>query len=443
MLRTRGCHINRRRVGAVVMLAVGFSLTFVVFSKSTFQVRTSARWQISRLERRCCPSEKKTSTVKFFKTVEGQDTFLYSAIVNHEEPVHGEINIIITAFDSTATDDLTCCVVMNNKKLYTTTASVYYKYYIEEYFSSVLEMFKNAPTKAKQYSCVVPQIGFQASHVMLTSSSCPETLEDYLPVIYPRKVPDGLAICAKASFGDKLNPNILMEWFEMQRLLGVDKIQLMDLHNPEPIQKVFRYYTDLGLLDLLPYELPGEPAPPFIYPYPLQASHDETFPILDCRQRLAGYTFVLGHDMDEIAIPARHIDLKTFFKEQLQVYPDAAGFYFWTEFFVYDWGPENNNSDITIFRYLNSTPPRWECKKYVYLPNRVSQARTHAFTPRSPYRTYNLPQEEILLHHYRVCPHVWDTCNTPKITDSSVLRFREILVARLEQARVATGIRPK
>lgn len=50
-----------------------------------------------------------------------------------------------------------------------------------------------------------------------------------------------------------------------------------------------------------------------------QASHDETFPILDCRQRLAGYTFVLGHDMDEMAIPARHIDLKTFFKEQLQV----------------------------------------------------------------------------------------------------------------------------
>lgn len=75
----------------------------------------------------------------------------------------------------------------------------------------------------------------------------------------------------QASFGDKLNPNILMEWFEVQRLLGVDKIQLMDLHNPEPIQKVFRYYTDLGLLDLLPYELPGEPAPPFIYPYPLVA----------------------------------------------------------------------------------------------------------------------------------------------------------------------------
>ncbi|XP_025111861.1 uncharacterized protein LOC112574790 isoform X2 [Pomacea canaliculata] len=45
MLRTRGCHINRRRVGAVVMLAVGFSLTFVVFSKSTFQDGKFQDWK--------------------------------------------------------------------------------------------------------------------------------------------------------------------------------------------------------------------------------------------------------------------------------------------------------------------------------------------------------------------------------------------------------------
>ena len=51
-----------------------------------------------------------------------------------------------------------------------------------------------------------------------------------------------------------------MEWFEIQRLLGVDHIQIMDADNPEPVQKVFRYYKDMGLLNPLPYELPGESA---------------------------------------------------------------------------------------------------------------------------------------------------------------------------------------
>ena len=43
----------------------------------------------------------------------------------------------------------------------------------------------------------------------------------------------------------------------MQRLLGVDHIQIMDLNNSEPIHRVFKHYTDLGLLNLLPYHLPG------------------------------------------------------------------------------------------------------------------------------------------------------------------------------------------
>ena len=52
---------------------------------------------------------------------------------------------------------------------------------------------------------------------------------------------------------------------------------------------------------------------------PQQASHDETFPILDCKQRLRGYTYVMGHDMDEILVPAKHESIKDLLKEQLMV----------------------------------------------------------------------------------------------------------------------------
>ena len=60
-------------------------------------------------------------------------------------------------------------------------------------------MFKNSQTRAKQYACVVPDLGFQASHVTLASSSCPLAEEEYLPVLQPRVVPDGLALCAKVA----------------------------------------------------------------------------------------------------------------------------------------------------------------------------------------------------------------------------------------------------
>ena len=110
------------------------------------------------------------------------------------------MNIIITAFDSTGSDDLQCCVLTEGERLYTAPAALFHKYYVEDVLSALLELFKNAPTKAKQYACVLPELGFRASHVTLTassSSSCPSGLEAYLPVLRPKEVPGGLALCAK------------------------------------------------------------------------------------------------------------------------------------------------------------------------------------------------------------------------------------------------------
>ncbi|KAK7095226.1 hypothetical protein V1264_006662 [Littorina saxatilis] len=384
--------------------------------------------------------------LRFFKQVAGHDIFLYSAIANSREPEEGELNIIITAFDSTETDSLQCCAVMKGKTLFTAPATIFHKYYIEDILGPFLEKFKNSQTRAKQYACVVPELGIDVSHVTLTASSCPVREEEYLPVIFPKSVPQGLALCAKSAFGDGLDPNKLMEWFEVQRLLGVDHIQLMDLNNPEPVQKVFRYYKDMGLLNPLPYELPGPPyhrgldQPHWV---PQQASHDETFSILDCKQRLRGYSYVMGHDMDEVLMPAQHVSIKDLIKEQLMLRPDAAGFYFYTQFFIYDWGPINKKTDISYFGYLNSTLPRNECKKYVYLMSRVVQARTHSFFSRSPYQQYFIPMKDAILHHYRKCPaHVWKTCDPPKMTDRSMLRFQGQLEKGLEKARQAIGIRP-
>ena len=50
-----------------------------------------------------------------------------------------------------------------------------------------------------------------------------------------------------------------------------------------------------------------------------QGDHDKSFPILDCTQRLKGYTYVLGIDMDEVLMPATHHNIKDFARETFAV----------------------------------------------------------------------------------------------------------------------------
>ncbi|XP_070177013.1 uncharacterized protein [Littorina saxatilis] len=266
----------------------------------------------------------------------------------------------------------------------------------------------------------------------------------FLCLLFFREHP--LTFSSQAAFGDQLDPNKLMEWFEVQRLLGVDHIQIMDADNPEPVQKVFRYYKDMGLLNPLPYELPGKPygrgldLKRFVKD---QGDHDKSFPILECTQRLKGYSYVMGIDMDEVLVPVHHHNIKDFANHKFMKNPDAAGFFFYTQFFVYDWGPTNTKSNISILRYLNSTLPKNECKKYIYLTSRVFQTRTHTYDPKPGFQRYWVDTDEAVLHHYRMCPkNVWPTCYPEKMTDASLMRLQSQLEKRIEIAREATGIRP-
>ena len=131
--------------------------------------------------------------------MDDSEIFLYSAIANYQEPAEGSLNIVISGFDSTNTDSLQCCVLMKGDKLYASQAAIFYRFYNEPSFVGpyVQAMYLKAVTKAKQYVCVVPEFGYEATHVTLTSYSCPVVVDEYLPVIYPKKVPGGLAVCGK------------------------------------------------------------------------------------------------------------------------------------------------------------------------------------------------------------------------------------------------------
>lgn len=243
---------------------------------------------------------------------------MYSAIANHHLPVSGFINIIVTTLDASRTS-LQCCVLLDNSTLFVTLAQPYFFYHTIDltFLAKIVEYFYPRIHMAHQFACPVPDIGHHASHVTLTSSSCSSDIRDYLPVHYPPRVPGGLAVCAKIAHSGGRDPEKVIEWFELQRILGVDKVLVFNLENSESLNRVFRYYQEIGVLDLQPYELPGDPANRTLMErnkHTEQFHHDESMAVLECRQRMSGYTYVMSHDLDEYIIPRRDISLKQFFK---------------------------------------------------------------------------------------------------------------------------------
>ncbi|XP_059139529.1 uncharacterized protein LOC131927752 [Physella acuta] len=437
-------HLFNTKLRRVLLLAGLFSVV-TWWSVSRGGIRETGEY--SRWHPKDLPRPKTNAQV--FLPLRDQDTFMYSAIANTHQPENGAINIVITTLDA-GRAFLDCCVLLDNNTLFVTSAEEYFFYHTIDvtFVAKISEYFSPGVYLARQYVCSVPDIGQSPGHVTLKPQGgvCSSDIKDYLPVVYPAVVPGGLAICAKIAHSGGLDPEKVIEWFEVQRLLGVDKVLMFNMKNPENLTRVFQYYQELGVLDLQPYELPGNPANRTLMERDkrtTQFHHDESLAVLECRQRMAGYSYVMSHDVDEFIIPRRDISLKEFFKEKMKVYQDSAGFYFEAEFFIYNWGPTNPEEDMMVTRFRKATKPHWECTKYVYLPSRVLSSTTHSIFYHSPYTTYKIDASEAVLHHYRRCPDdVWPTCFPETIKDNIMTKFKD-LYPRVLKVREATNTKPQ
>lgn len=398
--------------------------------------------------------------VKHFIYGRDSDIYMYSAIANvayqrgnmaaTDWPIRDEIEIVVTTLDRSRVS-YECCVLHEDlTSVYITPARVYFRYYPTKHSlgARLEQYFRPTVYVARQFSCGVPVSNGTPlpSKITLTSTSqCSSDVKDYLTVLYPRRHPGRLAVCAKIAHSGGLDPAKVIEWFEIQRLLGVDKVLIYDLGNQESINRVFGYYRKLGILDVQPYELPGSPRGRSLredLKHTPQFSQDETMAVLECRHRMGGYTYVIGHDLDEMIVPRENISIKTLIQESLALYPRAAGFYFFTEFFITTWGPTHPEERLMVKRYRKTREPRWECYKYVYVTDRVVSSLTHEIFPKDTFTTEVLPPDDVILHHYRQCPRdTWGTCSVTTTIDDVMVRYRD-LDERVLKVQLATGIKP-
>ncbi|XP_076435395.1 uncharacterized protein LOC143275290 [Babylonia areolata] len=372
--------------------------------------------------------------------------YLYSAIMAvHRAPSNGTDIHVVAFQDGKRLQNLTCCAKLAQSQHVHSGMRAKFDFSYQQMTSTA----HNYYTVGVVYRCWFPFSSqeLREGHVTLAPTSCPENEQQYLTVHQPALKPGGLAICAKIAYGVNLNPNKLVEWFETQRILGVDRIQLFDLNNTEMVLRILRHYEDTGLLDLLPYALPGRPWGRSLLNKKgtyARFGDDEELVLWDCRLRLAGYDYVMDVDTDEVIMPRNFKTLKPFFKQQFARHPKACSLSFKVQFFLDHWGPVVPEAPLLFLRYLNSTYPGAQVSKLVYLPCRTHQAKTHVVHPYPGYRMFRyVSTSEGTVFHYRSCKPNWTwSCDGPRLTDTSMQRFEPQLVAAVSAVQRKVGLSP-
>jgi hypothetical protein len=199
------------------------------------------------------------------------------------------------------------------------------------------------------------------------------------------------------------SPTEMVRWIETQLHSGVKKIFLYDMIGSKNLSTVFMYYRELRVLEVLNFPLPKYWTDFMGNTRPLSDMQAESIPVLDCRGRAAGYTYVLCLDLDQVLAPRSSDKLDDFFQESLRERPKAAGFYI-----DVDWSLTNPIAGETSrMRWINDKPS-WEATMFMFMPDRVYTPNLYSMQALPGYSTYKVSKVDASLRH---CPSaVWHKC---------------------------------
>ncbi|XP_067005615.2 uncharacterized protein [Anabrus simplex] len=266
------------------------------------------------------------------------------------------------------------------------------------------------------------------------------------------------AVCVKGM--DFLDQDIslrLVEWIELNRLLGADHFFIYVYSVHSNVQTVLNYYHKKGQVTVVPITLPGrQPNEPHIRSRYLkkhlwQKRRNELVPYNDCLYRnIEMYKFVLPLDIDEVIVPVKNLSWRDMFDELLAEDPeilDKFSSFSVRNAYFFDSFPTSTEQGIPEFlhtmvhttRSASFSPPGDSVKSFVVTSGALTVFNHYVLHPLSPTSSRNLVLDTGLaqMNHYKTeCSLVTVAdCRTKYLRyrkrDTLLLKFSQQLAARV------------
>ena len=292
------------------------------------------------------------------------------------------------------------------------------------------------------YTCptegIVPHslsvVGMGSDHV----SSC-------MPVEFPLKpkLQKDFVVCVPVSYGN-INPYRIIEWLEIQKIMGVNLIRVYDLYLSEPALKVLRHYQQEGFVQVRKMDRPYPHEPP-------KHILELAISLNDCLYRhMYEFKRTVTNDFDEFIKPLKHDNLQQLigYLEGSSEFNQSTNYIFRNTYFFLEVPPDANmSSRFTILRYRKKasvSEMRHRVKPIIltmsctHVYSHLCLGATANYSSREP--VLSVPPELAVTQHYRACPLGGPACkaamNTTK-QDDTLLAYKDRITDALRTKAIA------
>lgn len=289
------------------------------------------------------------------------------------------------------------------------------------------------------YTC--PASGIVPHFLRIETTNSGPGVTSCMPIEFPRKrrKPKSFAVCVPVSYGN-LDPYHLIEWLELQRMLGVEFLSVYNLYLGSEALKAFQHYAESDkFVQMRKMDK--------IYSFEYNAHILELAVSLnDCLYRnMYRVKRIMVADVDEFIKPLKHQNLAQLvgFLERTLTFNRSVNYVIRNDYYFLELEPDATISKyFKILRYRKKadvSPPLHRVKPII-----VTMSCTHMFSHLCLGLTARYSNRELfesidpdiaLNQHYRLCPLTPTECSDAMANatqDDAMLVYYDALRAKVK-----------
>lgn len=295
------------------------------------------------------------------------------------------------------------------------------------------------------FECALTSFGGVALHVSLVTDRCgtPSNLLKLQMTTKPDKYPRRFTVCLTPLNTHYRRAYELVEWVELNRILGAEKFVIYNHSSAENVLKVLDFYREKRLVEVVQWQLPMNVRTFNRTKLPDIHYFGQIIALQDCLYRnKIDSEFIVNTDLDEFIIPRGNN--VTSWNQMLKHLRNTSGAYlFLNTFFRKEWENTFFSNKEKVNKYKLVTLQKLHHEEKIY-PVKVRSkffARTEMVRRVMIHSVLYLPSKNIaqpvpeetgLLHHYRDWENELSLPNTKVFDDTVPRKYGETLLKNVE-----------